>query len=100
MTTPTPTVWDVLHVEDAADAVARAASASITGAINVSYGEAVELSAIARRIAARTGAVVECAVSHPSFQLDITRARETLAWVPPSLDARLSELYAAYAADE
>lgn len=95
----TPTAWDVLHVVDAADAIARATSATGPGgAINISHGEPVELDAIARLIASRTGAPVESSsVSHPVFQLDITRARELLGWSPPPLRDRLFALYDAYA---
>ncbi len=99
VTTPTPTVWDVLHVEDAADAIARAVTSHVTGALNISYGEPVELGAVARWIAehAGTGSPVECTTKHPVFQLSVARARQTLGWAEPSLHARLAELYAAYA---
>ncbi len=99
VTTPTPTPWDFLHVDDAAGAIARAVFADHRrgGAINISHGEPVELVAIARAIARRTGAPVEAAAEHPLFQLDVTRARELLGWSPPTLADRIAQLYDAYA---
>ena len=99
VTTPVPTPWDILHVDDAADAIVRAVDATATGPLNISYGEPVELAAIARWIATHAGAgsAVECAVAHPVFQMDITRARRELAWSPPPLATRLAELYADFA---
>jgi nucleoside-diphosphate-sugar epimerase len=101
VTTPTPTPWEILHVADAAEAVARAATLPDVplGPMNVGYGERIELVAMARRIAELAGkrSIVEATVAHPPFQLDITRARERLAWDPPPLAARLAELFAAFA---
>lgn len=103
--TPAPTPWDVLDVDDAADAVVRAVHASghRGGAINIAHGEPVELVAIATHIAAHAGrgSRVEATpgVSHPVFQQDIARARALLAWNPPSLAARLARLYERYVAE-
>jgi UDP-glucose 4-epimerase len=101
ITTPTPTVWDILHVADAADALILALHGSERGAFNISYGEPVELVAIARWIAAHGGRGSRVETSdtvHPPFQLDIVKARHVLGWVPPQLYARLADLYEAYAA--
>jgi hypothetical protein len=70
--------------------------------VNVSYGDVVELTAIAQWIAdhARTGSQVECHLVHPPFQLAVARGRTALGWTPPALHARLAELYAAYAATD
>lgn len=92
-----PTLWDVLHVEDAADAVVRALASGVRfrGAMNVSYGEVVQLEQVARRIAALTGGsevVNEGGIEHPPFQLEISLARERLGWPPTSLDDRLRAL--------
>lgn len=97
LTAREPTLWDVLHVEDAAEAISRALEAPepFAGAMNVSYGEVVSLERIARRIAELAGpapVINRGGVSHPEFQLDIARARGRLAWPPCSLDARLREL--------
>ena len=98
VTTPTPTPWDILHVDDAAEAIARAATldAVPTGPINIGYGEPIELGAIAKRIAKLGGdrSTVEVTVEHPAFHLDVSRARRQLGWNPPSLDDRLAALYA------
>ncbi|CAN5915318.1 NAD-dependent epimerase/dehydratase family protein [soil metagenome] len=102
VTATAPVPWDLLHVDDAADAIVRALSARPPGgAINVSYGDPVELVAIAQWIAelAGTGSRVESPadVTHPVVQLAVTRARERLGWQPPRLHDRLAALYAAYA---
>jgi nucleoside-diphosphate-sugar epimerase len=101
VTTPAPTVWNVLHVDDAADAIVRALNASGRGgAINVSYGEPVDLVSVARLIAshAGTGSPVETTVDHPPFHLVIARAKQLLGLQVPSLHDRLAKLYADYAA--
>jgi nucleoside-diphosphate-sugar epimerase len=103
VTATTPTPWELLHVEDAAEGIARAVTLRDVprGAINLGYGEPIELAAMAHRIAALggRGSVVEAApsVHHPPFQLDVTRARRHLAWDPPPLAARLASLYEAFA---
>lgn len=99
-----PTSWNVLHVADAAEAIALAVSAPehAGGAINISYDEPVELVSVARLIAdyAGTGAVVEnpSGIEHPPFRLVAMKAKEKLAWSPPSLRDRITRLYEAYAA--
>jgi UDP-glucose 4-epimerase len=102
VTTPTPTPWNVLHVDDAADAIVRALAAPgrARRAINISYDEPVELGAVARLIAehAGKGSTVEVAVVHPPFHLVTTLAREHLGWDPPALRERLVKLYEDYAA--
>ncbi len=103
VTTPTPTPWELLHVDDAADGLVQAALQSDPprGAFNLGYGEPIELVAMARRIAALagTGSTVEAVpgVVHPQFELDITRARAELGWSPPPLDRRLAALLEAFA---
>lgn len=95
VTAATPTPWDVLHVDDAVEAVLRAlqSPAAGPGPVNVSYGEPVELTALAGWIAAwaGTGAAVRnvTGVVHPVVQLDIRRARSLLAWPPATLSQRL-----------
>jgi UDP-glucose 4-epimerase len=100
ITTPRPTPWEILHVDDAAEAVVRAVTVPGVpiGAMNVGYGEGIELVDMARRIAAlgRKGSIVEAVTSHPVFQLDIARARRYLQWNPPQLDHRLAGLFAAF----
>jgi nucleoside-diphosphate-sugar epimerase len=92
-----PTLWDIMHVEDAAEAVVRALASArpFQGAMNVSYGEVVQLEQVAHRVAALAGGsevINETGVQHPPFQLDIELAKERLAWPPCGLDARLAEL--------
>ena len=100
VTTPTPTPWDILHVADAADAIARAVACEARGAFNISYGEPIDLVSVARWLAhhAGKGSPVEATVDHPPFQLANDRAREVLGWQPPRLHDRLAQLYEAYAA--
>ena len=103
VTTATPTPWELLHVDDAAEGLARAATLPDVprGAINLGYGEPIELVAMARRIAALggRGSSVEAVpdVTHPVFQLDIARARRHLGWDPPALETRLAALCEAFA---
>ena len=93
--------WEVLHVSDAADAVVACldAETSDPGAVNIGYGEPVDLVGMARRIAARTGASVENTggIEHPSFMMDPARARALLPWVPTRLQRRLDGLWQALA---
>ena len=102
VTTAVPTPWNILHVEDAAEAIVRAVTSSerAAGAVNVSYGEPVELVAIAERIAALAGKgsrVEHPGVHHPRLLLVADRMRSLLRWSPPSLDDRLARLVAAHA---
>jgi nucleoside-diphosphate-sugar epimerase len=103
VTTATPTPWELLHVADAAEGIARAATLPDVprGALNLGYGEPVELVAMAHRIAelGGRGSLVEAipGVTHPPFQLDIERARRHLSWNPPPLATRLAALYQAFA---
>lgn len=101
VTATEPLAWDVLDVRDAAEAVVRALASGQRGPgeINLSYGEPVELVAMARRLAAMAGRGSEVlpapGVTHPVFQQDVTRARALLAWPPATLHDRLTELLAA-----
>jgi nucleoside-diphosphate-sugar epimerase len=102
VTTPTPTPWNVLHVEDAADAIVAAllADGAPRNAINISYDEPMDLVSVARLVAelAGAGSTVEASVAHPALHLVSRRAKQLLGWNPPTLRARLSRLYEDYAA--
>jgi nucleoside-diphosphate-sugar epimerase len=102
VTTPQPSVWNVLHVDDAADALVRAVNAPgrTRYPVNISYGEPVEIVAVAKLIAelGGKGSLVEAAVSHPPFHMVTTRARKLLGWQPPTLREKLTKLYEDYAA--
>ena len=93
-----PTPWDVLHVSDAVEAIVRALRADSygPGPINVSYGEAVEIGAIARLIAKITQSKSDVQnpsnICHPVFQMDISGARRLLNWPPCTLRQRLEQL--------
>lgn len=101
VTSSEPLAWDVLDVRDAAEAIVRALGSARRGPveINLSYGEPIELVAVARRVAAMAGKGSEVlpteGITHPVFQQDVTRAAELLAWPPASLHDRLTELLAA-----
>lgn len=107
ITADRPTPWDVLHVDDAAIATARAVRAPLRnpGAINVGYGEPVEIGNIARRIASYASSPVAIErtsdVTHPVFHMSIAKADEALGgWPPASLDARLRALWEAYGVEQ
>jgi len=95
---PRPTPWDILHVEDAVEAIIRTLRVdySCPGPINISYGEPVELETIARLIVAMVGSNSKVlnpkAIHHPVFQMDISRARRLLNWPPYTLRQRLERL--------
>lgn len=93
--------WDVLHVDDAATAIRRALEAEERnpGAVNIAYGQPVDLGSIARKIAARTEAPVYVAREHPVVEQDIAKARRLLDWPPAALDERLDELWGSIAAE-
>ena len=98
ITATQPTPWDVLHVSDAAEAVTRALNcdARNPGPINISYGESVELETIARLIVEILQSTSEVQnpsnIRHPVFQMDISRARQLLNWLPYTLRQRLEQL--------
>jgi UDP-glucose 4-epimerase len=98
VTATDPIAWDILDVRDAVTAITRAlaSKAQRPGAVNVSYGEPVEIVAMAQRIAALAGRGSEtcppAGVIHPVFQLDIARARALLGWPCATLEGRLREL--------
>jgi nucleoside-diphosphate-sugar epimerase len=94
-----PTPWDVLHVEDAVEAIVRALRSDRRnpGVMNVAYGDPIDLVAMARQIAARSQWDVQVenpsGVQHPVFQMDIRKARDVLGWPPATLEARLARLW-------
>lgn len=96
-----PTPWDVLRLSDAVEAIARALTADerAPGAVNVSYGQPVELAAIAAYVAQRFGGGVPVEhrhqVQHPVFHMAIGKARRLLNWPPSTLDAQLQDLWTA-----
>lgn len=97
-----PTAWNILHVEDAADVLVRAVTAPgrAPGALNISYDEPIDLVSVATTIAdiAGTGALVQntTGVEHPRFRLVATKAMRAIGWQPPTLRDRLAQLYEAY----
>lgn len=96
ITAAEPTPWEILHVDDAARAVVGVlgAAGAPPGAMNVGYGQPIELERVARLIAERCGeaeVINRTGVTHPAFQLDVERLSQRLAWPPTSLERRLSE---------
>jgi nucleoside-diphosphate-sugar epimerase len=96
-TTSPPVPWEVLHVDDAAEAVMRSLSspARDPGPLNVGYGEPIHIVEIAERFAKgaqRGSQVVLTGPSPPRFHADISKARRLLDWPPASLAERLDQL--------
>lgn len=97
ITAAEPTLWDVLHVDDAAEAIVRVLGSvlPLKGPMNVSYGDVVQLDRVARLISELTtgvDVVNHLGIAHPPFQLDISLAKERIAWPPCSLEQRIQEL--------
>lgn len=92
------TPWDILHVDDAVEAIVRAliSDERNPGPVNISYGEPVELVAMAEQIVALTGTRASVqnvgGVRHPVFQMNIEKARLLLDWPPITLQARLESM--------
>ena len=98
---PQPTPWDVLHLADAIEGIVRALMTEERnpGAVNLGYGSPVELVTMAEQIAARAGTRVRVdnidGVRHPTFQMDIRKARSLLNWPPTTLQERLESMWEA-----
>lgn len=98
-----PTPWDILHVDDAVEALVRAliSAERNPGPVNISYGEPVELVAVAEQIAALAcrGVSVQNigGVRHPVFQMSTEKARLLLGWPLITLQARLESMWKALA---
>jgi len=93
-----PIPWEILHVDDAVEAVLRSMSASARdpGPVNVGYGEPVQIVQIAERIARRSrrGSTVTLEGPEPPvFHADIAKARRLFDWPPATLDDRLDRLW-------
>lgn len=97
ITAKEPLVWDVLHVDDAVEAIRRALDKPGEGPVNVSTGEPIDLVGVARRIAARHGGTVENVhgIVHPTLECDISKLRRAFGWAPRSLDERLDAWWSA-----
>lgn len=94
-------VRDYLYVSDLADLCLRAAQSDLTGALNAGSGIGRSLTEIVAAIAQTTGRPIAPvfkpgrAVDVARSVLDVTRARETLGWVPATdLDAGLAATWA------
>jgi carbamoyl-phosphate synthase large subunit len=101
----TPLAWELLHLEDAVEAIVRAlrAPGRDPGAVNIGYGDPVQFDEVARSLATRAGkgsAVVnEHSVSHPTFRADISGAKRLLTWPPSSLAQRVDRFLAHHASE-
>jgi len=99
----TPTPWDVLHRDDAIEAICLALETPVRngGAVNIGYGRVIELTAMAELIAARWSGSSGPAVlientggaRHPPFQMEIRKAVALLDWSPRTLESRLDDLW-------
>jgi nucleoside-diphosphate-sugar epimerase len=103
ITATRPMPWDLQHVEDAAEAVVRALAAAPgvdPGALNVGYGESVNVLRIAHWIAENIGKGSSVqgvpGVEHPLFQMDIGKAKALFSWPPCSLQDRLLQVAREY----
>lgn len=94
-----PTPWDILHRDDAVEAIMLALASEVRnpGPINISYGHPVELVAMAERIATWGGSRVAVentyGIRHPVFQMSIEKVSRLFAWPPASLQSRITHLW-------
>jgi UDP-glucose 4-epimerase len=101
ISTSEPTPWDVLHRDDAVEAIMRTlvSEGRNPGPINISYGSPIELVTMAEMIAAlgRPRVAVENSygVRHPVFQMSIEKTRGLFDWPPVSLQSRITSLWEA-----
>ena len=103
-TSSPPVPWQITHVDDAVESVIRALASTERdpGAINIGYGEPIHIVELAENVSRRGGrssVVTLDGPSPPAFLADITKARALLAWPPVTLEARLDQLWTAFADD-
>lgn len=96
---PEPIPWDAMHVDDAVNAIMLSLSLlgnTVSMPINISYGEAMNLDGVAKRIASwgnkGSKTISFFGVKHPTFQVDITRARIVLGWELPTFMNAITRL--------
>ncbi len=98
---PVPLPWDVIHVDDAVEAIVRSLESAqeCPGPVNIGYGSPVDLSSMARQIIqltdSRSTIEEKAGVRHPPFQMDIRKAQRLLNWPPTTLEARLDRMRSA-----
>jgi UDP-glucose 4-epimerase len=96
-----PTAWEVLHLEDAVEAIIRLMRSphSNPGAVNIGYGVPMSLPAMAAKIVrclgSRSAVVNQTGVCHPDFSMDITKAARLIDWPFVTFDERLERYCAA-----
>ena len=92
-----PTPWEVLHVADAVEGILQVMQSSTrgAGAVNLGYGENMNLLEMAETIVARLNSrsPIEniTGFSHPSFYMDIEKARSLINWPPTTFGKRLDQ---------
>jgi nucleoside-diphosphate-sugar epimerase len=102
ITSSTPVVpWEIIHVDDAAFMIARALEAQFQdpGPVNIGYGERIQIEAIAKHFADRSGKgsrVVLEGESPPPFRMSVQRMRSCIGRLPRTLGERLDELQDGY----
>jgi UDP-glucose 4-epimerase len=93
-----PVLWDVLHVQDASDAVCTAVMKGGVGGrcFNLDQGESIEVVSLAGKIqrwlSSRSEVIVEGHSESVTFQFDLTAARQVLGYAPVSLEQRVREM--------
>ena len=83
-----PKIWAALHVDDAAEAMVRAADLTgPTRVLNVGYSGRFSLDRALIQL--RQGVVLDDA---PGFEMDLTRMRETIGELPRTWSERVAEI--------
>ncbi len=91
-----PTPWNIIYVEDAADAICAVTKKNIRDeVINIGYDEEMELEKIAKKIQllanSKSRIVKQYSFVNPTFALDTSKLEKTLGLTFPTLDQRLGK---------
>jgi nucleoside-diphosphate-sugar epimerase len=89
-----PIMWAAMHVDDAADVVARSALHHPGNSLiaNVGYPDAQSISSLVRLLAELGGAEISYDVPHPKFQMNLSVLASTFGLPSRGLRERLAEM--------
>jgi nucleoside-diphosphate-sugar epimerase len=93
---PAPLMWATLHVDDAAEIIARVVAdfPRESQTLNVGYARAFGIDALAWEAAHRCGREIGYAVAHPRFEMELTKLKRSYGLPRASFEERLSQMMA------